>query len=83
LFLINNIPFADVPLQKLKQKYNNPRSLSTRVNLQDLSQELRLRPPYVLCEEELRPGYGQKSSTDQYKSTTGNALLFLLFFGII
>ena len=68
-----------MPLQKLKQKYNNPRSLCTRVNLQDLSQELRLRPPYVLCEEELRPGYGQKAATDQYKTTTGGLCSLFLF----
>lgn len=63
----------DVPLQKLKHRYNNPRSLSTRVNLQDLSQELRLRPPYILCDEELRPGYGQKSAMDHYKTTTASS----------
>ncbi|KAH3720059.1 vesicle-trafficking protein SEC22a-like [Dreissena polymorpha] len=54
----------DIPLQRLKHRYNNPRSLNTKVNLQVLSEELRLRPPYVLCEEELRPGYGQRSNNE-------------------
>ncbi|KAL4222870.1 Vesicle-trafficking protein S22a [Mactra antiquata] len=76
----------DVPLQKLKHKYNNPRSLSTRVNLSDLTQELRLRPPYYLCEEELRPGYGQKSNDDSIKTTTASSytrFLPLHFLGIV
>lgn len=63
----------DIMIQKLKQRYNNPRSLSTRVNLQDLSEELRLRPPYVLCEEELRPGYGQQKNKDPYRTTTASS----------
>ncbi|WAQ94139.1 SC22A-like protein [Mya arenaria] len=54
---------------KLKQRYNNPRHLSTCVNLQDLSEELRLRPPYMIGEEELRPGFGQRKAGDNIKCT--------------
>ncbi|XP_052797135.1 vesicle-trafficking protein SEC22a-like [Mya arenaria] len=59
----------DILLQKLKQRYNNPRHLSTCVNLQDLSEELRLRPPYMIGEEELRPGFGQRKAGDNIKCT--------------
>lgn len=43
----------DSALQKLRQKYNNPRSLTTRVNLSVLSNELRFRPPYQITEFDL------------------------------
>lgn len=61
----------DVVLQKLKHRYNNPRSLSSQINFQLLSEELRLRPPYVLCDEELRPGYGQMQDNKR-KTTTAS-----------
>ncbi|CAG5865280.1 unnamed protein product [Menidia menidia] len=38
----------DTFIQKTKQRYNSPRSLSTRINLADMQTEIRLRPP-VLC----------------------------------
>ena len=66
---------AEVPLQKLKQRYNNPRNLNTKVNLQDLSEELRLRPPFVLCEGELNPGFGQRSEQGAVRSTIGRSSL--------
>jgi len=66
---------AEVSLQKLKQRYNNPRNLNTKVNLQDLSEELRLRPPFVLCEGELNPGFGQRSEQGAVRSTIGRSSL--------
>lgn len=44
----------DTFIQKTKQRYNNPRSLSTRINLSDMQTEIKLRPPYVLSLEELQ-----------------------------
>ncbi|TNN34910.1 Vesicle-trafficking protein SEC22a [Liparis tanakae] len=38
----------DTFIQKTKQRYNSPRSLSTRINLSDMQTEIRLRPP-LLC----------------------------------
>ncbi|XP_066467889.1 vesicle-trafficking protein SEC22a isoform X2 [Tiliqua scincoides] len=40
-------------IQKTKQRYNNPRSLSTKINLADMQTEIRLRPPYQISLSEL------------------------------
>ncbi|XP_018093009.1 SEC22 homolog A, vesicle trafficking protein S homeolog isoform X2 [Xenopus laevis] len=39
-------------IQKTKQRFNNPRSLSTKMNLADMQTEIRLRPPYQLSLQE-------------------------------
>ena len=49
-----SLPPADMYLQRAKQRYNSPRSLTTRLNLPDMSTELKLRPPHIITEEELR-----------------------------
>ncbi|KAG7240330.1 hypothetical protein INR49_026901 [Caranx melampygus] len=38
----------DTFIQKTKQRYNSPRSLSTKINLADMQTEIKLRPPYQL-----------------------------------
>ncbi|CAL8267540.1 unnamed protein product [Lota lota] len=43
----------DTFIQKTKQRYNSPRSLSTKINLSDMQTEIRLRPPYQLSREDL------------------------------
>jgi len=70
---------SDQPVQKLKQRYNNPRSLNTTVDLTKLSEDLRMNPSYVLCDEELRPGFGGQPSKQQsqIKSTIGKFLTSL------
>ncbi|XP_075685147.1 vesicle-trafficking protein SEC22a [Rhinoderma darwinii] len=40
-------------IQKTKQRFNNPRSLTTKVNLADMQTEIRLRPPYPISPQEL------------------------------
>lgn len=45
---------SDTFIQKTKQRYNNPRSLSTKINLADMQTEIKLRPPYQLSPEDLR-----------------------------
>lgn len=44
----------DTFIQKTKQRYNSPRSLSTKLNLADMQTEIKLRPPYQLSPEDLR-----------------------------
>lgn len=44
----------DTFIQKTKQRYNTPRSLSTKINLADMQTEIKLRPPYQLSPEDLR-----------------------------
>lgn len=44
----------DTFIQKSKQRYNSPRSLSTKINLADMQTEIKLRPPYQLSPEDLQ-----------------------------
>lgn len=56
---------SDNFIQKTKQRYNSPRSLSTRINLADMQTEIKLRPPYQLSPDDLQAINGfsaQKSS---------------------
>ncbi|XP_030065322.1 vesicle-trafficking protein SEC22a [Microcaecilia unicolor] len=55
-------------IQKTKQRYNNPRSLSTKINLADMQTEIKLRPPYQisLCELGLSNGFTPGTAT-KYK----------------
>ncbi|XP_014673660.1 PREDICTED: vesicle-trafficking protein SEC22a-like [Priapulus caudatus] len=45
----------DATIHRVKQRYNNTRSLATRVNLSDMSTELKLRPPFQLTADDIRP----------------------------
>lgn len=45
----------DHNIQKLRHRYNNPRYLTTKVNLSDLSSEIKLRPPHSISVEEVVP----------------------------
>ncbi|KAG8537606.1 hypothetical protein GDO81_024223 [Engystomops pustulosus] len=51
--VIDLFAHTDNFIQKTKQRYNNPRSLTTRVNLADMQTEIRLRPPYHISLQEL------------------------------
>ncbi|KAL5007124.1 hypothetical protein ScPMuIL_015930 [Solemya velum] len=52
----------DRVLQKLKHMYNNPRSLTSKLNLSDLSQELRLRPAHIVSPEDLQSSHSKSNS---------------------
>lgn len=55
-------------IQKTKQRYNSPRSLSTKINLADMQTEIKLRPPYQLSPEDLSLINGFSHSTaSKYK----------------
>lgn len=45
--------FTDNFIRKTKQRYNSPRSLSTKINLADMQTEIKLRPPYQLSAEDI------------------------------
>ena len=45
--------FTDNFLQRTKQKYNNPRSLTVRIDIGQLTQELQRDPPYHVSEADL------------------------------
>lgn len=53
----------DTFIQKTKQRYNSPRSLSTKINLADMQTEIKLRPPYQLSPEDLSSINGFSHST--------------------
>ncbi|XP_018611590.1 vesicle-trafficking protein SEC22a [Scleropages formosus] len=63
-------------IQKTKQRYNSPRSLSTRVNLSDMQTEIKLRPPYQVSPEDLGTlnGFSQPSPS-KYKGIAPNQML--------
>ncbi len=56
---------SDSFLQRTKHRYNNPRNLSTRVNLSDMSEEMRLRPPYMVQEEDILFSNGTRNGHQQ------------------
>ncbi|XP_048340819.1 vesicle-trafficking protein SEC22a isoform X2 [Sphaerodactylus townsendi] len=56
-------------IQRTKQRYNNPRSLSTKINLADMQTEIRLRPPYQISLSELGSPNGlPHTSLKDYKA---------------
>ncbi|KAJ8025115.1 Vesicle-trafficking protein SEC22a [Holothuria leucospilota] len=67
----------NIILQKIKQRYNNTRSLKPRTNLNDMSQEVKLRPPHRLSLSDVDEGrtYHQMDDSiisENYKSLPGN-----------
>ncbi|XP_048754228.1 vesicle-trafficking protein SEC22a-like isoform X1 [Ostrea edulis] len=55
----------DTALQRIKQRYNSTRSMASKLNLSQLQEEIKLRPPHMITPEELRPGGGANvNSTD-------------------
>ncbi|XP_060054244.1 vesicle-trafficking protein SEC22a isoform X2 [Erinaceus europaeus] len=49
-------------IQRTKQRYNNPRSLSTKINLSDMQTEIKLRPPYQISMCDLGSANGVTSA---------------------
>ncbi|KAK1165898.1 vesicle-trafficking protein SEC22a [Acipenser oxyrinchus oxyrinchus] len=63
-------------IQKTKQRYNSPRSLSTKINLADMQTEIKLRPPYQLSTSDLGTVNGfAHQSTSKYKGIAPNQML--------
>lgn len=50
---LSKLVITDIILQKVKQRYNNTRSLKPRTNLNDMSQEVKLRPPHRLSLDDI------------------------------
>lgn len=47
--------FVDNFIHKTRQRYNKPQSLTTRINLSQLSLEMKSRPPYQLTINDVEP----------------------------
>uniref|UniRef100_A0A8D2MEM2 Vesicle-trafficking protein SEC22a n=1 Tax=Zonotrichia albicollis TaxID=44394 RepID=A0A8D2MEM2_ZONAL len=57
-------------IQRTKQRYNNTRSLSTKMNLADMQTEIKLRPPYQISVSELGSANGfSHVPVGEYKGT--------------
>lgn len=54
-------------IRKTKQRYNSPRSLSTKINLADMQTEIKLRPPYQLSAEDIGSINGFSQHKSKYK----------------
>uniref|UniRef100_A0A671TDV9 Vesicle-trafficking protein SEC22a-like n=1 Tax=Sinocyclocheilus anshuiensis TaxID=1608454 RepID=A0A671TDV9_9TELE len=63
-------------IRKTKQRYNSPRSLSTKINLAEMQTEIKLRPPYQLSAEDIGSinGFSQHKQS-KYKGLAPNQLL--------
>ncbi|RXN31364.1 vesicle-trafficking SEC22a [Labeo rohita] len=63
-------------IRKTKQRYNSPRSLSTKINLADMQTEIKLRPPYQLSAEDIGSinGFSQHKQS-KYKGIAPNQML--------
>ena len=59
--------FTDLFLQKAKKRYNSPRSLSTKVDLGDMSTEIKLRPPYKITAADLDISEDASNGLDMFK----------------
>ncbi|XP_034230932.1 vesicle-trafficking protein SEC22a-like [Thrips palmi] len=66
------IDFNNV-IHSARQRYNKPQSLSTRINLTELSDEIRLRPPHIISLAEVKPLNGFHSINIS-KATVGPPL---------
>lgn len=53
IYSVVSIVLTDNFIRKTKQRYNSPRSLSTKINLADMQTEIKLRPPYQLSAEDI------------------------------
>lgn len=66
----------DTFIQKTKQRYNSPRSLSTKINLSDMQTEIKLRPPYQLSGDDLNSINGFSLHTpSKYKGIAPTQML--------
>lgn len=49
------VVISDSIIHKTRQRYNKPQSLTTKINLTDLSSEMKLRPPYIVQLSQVEP----------------------------
>ena len=54
-FIVTYDCFSDNFIHKSRQRYNKPQNLTTRINLSELSLEIKLRPPYELTISDIEP----------------------------
>ena len=57
---------TDMFIQKMKQRYSNTNSLTSRINVSDISEDLKQSPPYEIKSSELMQSNGVPET--KYKS---------------
>lgn len=65
--------FIDSFIQKTKQRYNNTRTLTSRHNLSEMSEDLHSNPPFEISLKELGP----ENNSDIKTYKTGGEVLVL------
>lgn len=55
--------FIDSFIQKTKQRYNNTRTLTSRLNLSEMSEDLHNNPPFEISLTELGPDNNKEIKT--------------------
>ena len=74
--LINNINklyiyfIVDSFIQNTKQRYNNTRTLTSRLNLREMSEDLHNNPPFQILQTELGPENNADVKTYKTGGTT-------------
>lgn len=53
-------------IQKTKQRYSNPNSLTNRINVSDINEDLKQNPPYEIRSSELLQSNGVQET--KYRS---------------
>ena len=64
--------FIDSFIQKTKQRYNNTRTLTSRLNLSEMSEDLHNNPPFQILQTELGP----ENNADIKTYKTGGECLY-------
>ena len=74
---------SEVYLQKIKHRYQNTRSLTTKLNLSQMSTELQLRPPYIVQGDDLglKDNCAHVSYRESYRPT--GKLIICMWFRIL
>ncbi|XP_046335994.2 vesicle-trafficking protein SEC22a-like [Haliotis rufescens] len=67
----------DVNIKKIKARYNNPRSLTTKLDLSALSQEIKLRPPHVIHPDEFKYVGGKHASLTSFRTAASSGRHFV------
>ena len=63
-------------IQKMKQRYSNANSLTSRINVSDISEDLKQSPPYEIKSSELMQSNGVPET--KYKNS---GTVYYLFYG--
>jgi SEC22 vesicle trafficking protein A/C len=67
-------------IQKMKQRYSNTNSLTSRINVSDISEDLKQSPPYEIKSSELMQSNGVSEMKHKSSGNVHCVLFILLIF---